>query len=362
VFVDGYRPGVTMGKHPAAAFRLLLPGGTTSVPEVRTRDFYFCPFNFDLGFTKILHATAQPICKIQTGNRTTYFFDNLGGVPQMSIPNLGFEVVRCSGEKLMAQGAFEFRFPHPGLDDALVLRGTNGQEAAIVILSPQQSREIWKGELSGAERVVVSDRNLVFDGQKLRILDERPGGIVSIFPAPPSISVGSAKLQSATDGLFQTYAIPSSPTEGATVLVEPGRKAGPARTIANGKAGVAEQPTDLDFEKAATWRIKLPHNVRNKAGWMLQIPYVGDVARIYLDGKLIEDNFFNGSAMELGLDRFGPAIWIGDLELKVLPLRDDAPIMIPNDPRPFGAGESGYVHLGEIRMVQTRDVSLDVSE
>jgi beta-galactosidase len=73
---------------------------------------------------------------------------------------------------------------------------------------------------------------------------------------------------------------------------------------------------------------------------LLEIRYTGDVARLYAGGELLMDNFFNGLPWRIGLKRYADALRRGPLELRILPLRADAPVFIPPSLRPadFGAG------------------------
>jgi hypothetical protein len=102
--------------------------------------------------------------------------------------------------------------------------------------------------------------------------------------------------------------------------------AGPAREIHFGRASdpVAEQPGDTDFAAAAVWRIALPPDLDLSADPILRVHYVGDVARVTLDGRLLTDDFYNGNVWEIGLRRHAPDIVRGDLRIAILPLRKDA--------------------------------------
>lgn len=101
------------------------------------------------------------------------------------------------------------------------------------------------------------------------------------------------------------------------------------RTISNGRAKVAEAPTDEDFNKAAVYTISnLPQGDARKDA-LLNISYRGDCARLYADGKLIDDNFYNGRPMQYGLWRLDPNCRA--LELRVLPLQKDMPIYFPRE-------------------------------
>ena len=107
------------------------------------------------------------------------------------------------------------------------------------------------------------------------------------------------------------------------------REAGPLRTITMGVNKVAEEPTDEDFEQAAVYRISVPNEAVTKYRRLLQIDYRGDVARLYCNGQLIADNFYNGRPMLFGLWRL-PA-GVTELELRILPLQENMPIYFPRE-------------------------------
>ena len=105
------------------------------------------------------------------------------------------------------------------------------------------------------------------------------------------------------------------------------KEAGAPRRITIGVNKVAEAPVDSDFETAAVYEISgLPEQRSNV---MLTINYRGDVARLYCDGKLIADNFYNGRPMLLGLWRLPENAQ--KLELKILPLQADMPVYFPEE-------------------------------
>lgn len=102
------------------------------------------------------------------------------------------------------------------------------------------------------------------------------------------------------------------------------------RTIALGVQKVAESPTDTDFLQAAVYSITVPQGSTTTASpQLLSIDYRGDCARLYADGKLIADNFYNGRPFLFGLWRLPTAT--RKLELRILPLQPDAPIYFPRE-------------------------------
>ena len=107
------------------------------------------------------------------------------------------------------------------------------------------------------------------------------------------------------------------------------KDASAARTISIGVNKVAEEPTDADFEQAAVYRIELPEETGQESHHLLSISYRGDVARLYANGQLIQDNFYNGRPMLYGLWRL-PA-GTKHLELRILPLQKDMPVYFPRE-------------------------------
>ena len=105
------------------------------------------------------------------------------------------------------------------------------------------------------------------------------------------------------------------------------KKAGTPRTITIGVNKVAEEPVDADFEQAAVYTITLPDVDRN--GLLLNIDYRGDVARLYADGKLIDDNFYYGRPFQYALWRLPKDC--RQLELRILPLQKDMPVYFPRE-------------------------------
>lgn len=106
-----------------------------------------------------------------------------------------------------------------------------------------------------------------------------------------------------------------------------------AREISIGKGRVAEEPEDSDFDAAAVYEIELP---ADRSG-LLSVEYVGDCARLYADGKLVDDNFYNGRAFCYGLWRLPEEC--KHLELRILPLQNGMPIYFPREADTSTVGE-----------------------
>lgn len=111
------------------------------------------------------------------------------------------------------------------------------------------------------------------------------------------------------------------------------KEAGPLRTITIGVNKVAEEPEDADFDNAAVYTIDLSDttkfNVQSSKLQVLDIDYRGDCARLYADGKFIDDNFYNGCHFQYALWRLPKGTT--KLELRILPMQKDEPVYFPRE-------------------------------
>lgn len=180
------------------------------------------------------------------------------------------------------------------------------------------------------EQIEGIPTEICVDGKTLRNL--KPGGTGK--PVYGNIYL----LDSETAGkLFLTEEKPAEPA--VPVVWTKLSEAGEPRQIRMGAQNVAEQPSDSDFADAAVYSIELP-DAASRDGRILQIGYRGDVARLYADGKLVADNFYNGRPFLLGLWRLPEECT--RLELRILPLQENMPVYFPREARAGEPGEEVY--------------------
>lgn len=299
VFVNNYQRLQPLPAKTNVQFKLNLPGGEFVFPAkpvtIPADAFFFWPFNLDLGGAKMIYATAQPICKSDDGNVRTIYFAETPGVKAEFV----FDPQTLSSSRA------DFENVKSSRDAAIKLKTKFGGEIRIVLLNEADSLALQK---EAAGRAVFA-------------MEQKPSTV--------------------------------------TVKTELLRPAGPAREIplSSGKSRIAIAPDDSDFTNAAVWKIKLPahwsaehrlglnrkvdSNTPGRCPALLRIRYIGDVARLTLNGRLIADNFYSGREFDLGLNRYVPEIFTGDLRLEILPLRKDAPIFLEPKAKPdFGTNET----------------------
>jgi hypothetical protein len=90
----------------------------------------------------------------------------------------------------------------------------------------------------------------------------------------------------------------------------------------------------------------------------LRVRYSGDVIRAYLGDKLIDDDFYNSRPFEIAPRRYGPVIYREGLVLKILPLREDAPIYLTDRSNLKFDDTHTALSLDGVDVIETREVRL----
>ena len=343
-----------------------LPPGSATFPSepvtVPSEGRFFWPFNFDLGHgLRLLWATAQPVCAADDGRTRTVFFAETPGISAEFAFSNDARVKVSSGKLIQREGHTLVVGVKPSRTGAMRISGSDGGMLQVVLLSDSDSLALWQGVFADRERLSLTRAGLVLDGQQLRLTSTNLDALtVGIYPAPTRVASNGKALGDKTDGVFHRFT-PRAP--GAVALkasFEQIQPAGPARDIPLGKIKqpVAAAPEDADFEKAAVWRIKLPADLDLTGDPLLRLDYIGDVARVMLNGKLVTDDFYNGRPFEIGLRRHAPEILNGDLQVAILPLRKDAPIYLAKEARPPSGNQPTVAALRGVALVPRYRVEL----
>jgi len=128
---------------------------------------------------------------------------------------------------------------------------------------------------------------------------------------------------------------------GDRISVVKTREEGPLRVIPIGVSGVPEQPSNEDFSRAAEWSLDIP-SVPDPENWFVEFSYRGDVARVYADDVLVQDNFWNGRTMQVRMtDLVGKKA-----KLYILPMPKDIPVYLQSEQRKILSEASGEYMLG----------------
>jgi beta-galactosidase len=330
LFINNHERAHHLPERKNFQVELKLTAGVLQVPRTPTNipaeAYPIWPVNLDLGGTVLRYATAQLLCKLDEP-RTYVFFAWPGIAPEFGFDDRDdISIESFTGHVTRDQNITYVNDITPGTEIAVRLRGRNGASFDILVLSREQALNLWKSPLAGKQRLILSPAGLYFDGNQVHVVARDPSWLKAGFlPALEHPPAGLARDNG--DGVFQVYSAHVTPVD-ANVKVQ---KLQDAEATALPKLGkeVAMAPDDSAFAAAARWTIDVPRPESiSPVSLFLQIDYEGDVARLYVNGKLLTDNFYNGTPWWIGMDRVPTGLW-DKLELRILPLHDHAPIYLP---------------------------------
>lgn len=243
VFINNYQRLTHLSAKEGVRFSVQVEGGEFLFPEVGMSiaegESCFLPFRWEIEGQVLDYATAQPLCR--QGN--TFFFMALSAACEYCFQGKHIVVER------------------PGLDSAFRIGALQ-----IVTLTKEQALHCYQDK----EQVYVARQDLYFKG----------GRVVS-YGNKPDLSYWKWNGEA-----FDFYPCLKTEEHGAVHI---------------------QSIDQLDFRSEHFWELEIG-DARQIKQWsiktdrcdgMLRIHYVGDVAQLYVEGKLIADAYYYGDAWEV---------------------------------------------------------------
>jgi hypothetical protein len=155
---------------------------------------------------------------------------------------------------------------------------------------------------------------------------------VQVFPCDDLAGGGASAFLSIDAGL-KGMSFPSIATEQLRESAQvPAPQMGPH--VAWRQRTVPMAPADAFYDTATRVRLTVPAEVPCDQGRvLLAIDYVGDAARLYADGVLVDDHFYDGETWWVGVDRFAREGRWPKLEVAILAADPEAPIFLEEPAR-----------------------------
>jgi hypothetical protein len=217
--------------------------------------------------------------------------------------------------------------PEPGKETVLRVIGKNGRGVRILLLTEVQAEQFWRVSLNGEDAVLLSPADVFADTDGIHFRSVEPSRLSASFFAP-----GGAEKPARELWQEQAWTVEPRKIDFELKLSRAAATRPPIRFAANIEGRdrpMPLAPDESDFAGAAAWSLKIPAQPMNGISDVyLRIRYAGDVARLSLDGRLLDDDFYNGRTWEIGLKRFLPESFGKKLEIGILPLPHKAPIYL----------------------------------
>jgi hypothetical protein len=252
-----------------------------------------------LGGVILRYATAQPLTILQSAEETHYFFFAVEGVrPEYAFETVGLPgLAGETGESLsLAQGLL-IR-PQPGLERSFSFTTPDGRGVRITTLARHEAEHAWQGSAWNAERLVISEADVFFAEGGVDLRTEEPETTLAVFPAlqalPQPRGLAVTRMNSPAGAAFSSFHLAAAAHSPAFHL-EP----------------CSEHKYLLSFP---------PDLLEGLEDAFLHIEYAGDTCGAFINGRLVADNYNNGTPWRIGLKRFLPELLAHGLLLKFRPL------------------------------------------
>ncbi|MGA2889658.1 MAG: beta-galactosidase [Terracidiphilus sp.] len=337
LFVNNYVRKLEMPQRLGFQARIKLLSGTVDLPhtpiDVPANSHFIWPLNLDLGVGRLDYSTAQLLSRLENDDETTYFFFAIPGLRTEFAfdPGSVASVVAASGSVILSDNIILVKNVVPGKESVLQVAGKNGRKVRILLLTEAQAEQFWRvsfgGQLANQDTVLLSPADVFAgdDGVHLRSID--PSRITASFFLPEgqrdnphalwreqTVEIQPRKID--FEWRCSREAVARLPTRMASHVEGRDRP-------------MPLAPENADFAGAAAWSFKVPaQSMAGLSDIYLRIHYAGDIARLSLDGRLLDDDFYNGRPWEIGLKRFLPESFGKSLEVSVFPLPRKAPIYL----------------------------------
>lgn len=252
------------------------------------------PINAPMADATLVYATAQPLMRWRDGEVTHWVMARLDGVDAHLCVE-GIDEPKIPGAEIRAKGdAWSIT-----LHDArrVSLRTDRGARIEITFLSERDSRDAWKVRLGDRRHLAVCPVELWQSGDALHFRSHESEPVALWFEPSftGSLSSGGRTLSPSLDeGMFTfKMAAPSLPEIDVT--------AKPVDEIPAGDADYAFKPAG----PVKAWQIELGAiDWTQVSDVRLRLAYVGDMARLYLNGALVADNFWCKPSWDVWLKRW----------------------------------------------------------
>jgi hypothetical protein len=373
LFANNYVRNYTMPAHKAAQFEVHLPGEVLRIPnrpiDIPSGAYFIWPFHFMIGNVDLRYSTAQLFTRLENPGETTYYFAASRGIPpEFAFSAAGVQSVKASSGTVRTENGVTYVDGiEPGVDGCIELAAKNGMHTRLVVLNADEAERAWKVRLDGSERLLITAADVAVQGDGSVHLHSRGNNHFQFILTPPPSTMlsGNAPLTQTASGAQSISFAAELPQRNLTADVKQLRPAGEALPVKLApppnwrSSGVAQAPAEHDLPQAAKWSVTLPQEDLNGLSEIfLDIRYTGDLARLVSNGKLLDDDFFNGLDWNVGLQRFLNHKKSNSFELSILPLRRDAPVYFEV---PGGVDFGSYgqtVHLESVKLIPEYDLSL----
>ena len=333
LFLNNHVRGLDMPGHKRVQIRLQLPSGPMLIPtrpvNVPAGSYFVWPVNMDLDGLRLRYSTAQPFCRMVSGQTVLYVFFAIPGIsPEFSFAPDALTSSRVNeGIKSESSNQMLVSGIEPSGRAVVEEDLPTGKKLQVVVLTRKQAESATRISLGDGDHLVLSSQEVYSNGRSMTLRAiAQPDFYFSVWPSLPLAQGSNLRVEpQPDDGIFKTYRVLGIPrTVLASLTPEQSVKPHPVSL-----SDPATVPSAADIEAAPRWRVSLPRDAFvGMSDLFLKVEYQGDIARLSAAGHLLTDDFYNGMPWCIGLKRFQRQVESGPLEITIVRWRDRSEVIL----------------------------------
>lgn len=320
LFFNNYVRGASMPARPGFQIQIHLRSQNLQIPNrpitLPSGAYGIWPVNFNLHGHNLIYSTAQLFKHARLQGKNFYFFFAIPGItPEFALAaseHPRFPARHVTGTQ--RHGVLYLRC-HAGNSPVVITLPHS--PVRIVLLSRSAAEQIWT--VDGSPDLVRTPDQYYSGHATLHLLSNgNPGFRFGLLgpDIPPSLT----PIHTSPGDLFRSYTerVKSAQPKLSVTFLHSARPL--TLSAAQQMRPVPFAPTGKDFSHAAAWTIHVSWpSDSDLSNVFLNIRYTGDVARLYSGKRLLDDNFWNGTAWQLGVQPWKALIGKKPLRLLILP-------------------------------------------
>jgi hypothetical protein len=285
-------------------------------------------------------ATAQLLTRIGDDEGDLVVLASTEGIP--------VEIVLGDGTAVDLPAA-------PGPDCRIDLPGVR-----LLVLDEASANRLYRLDLAGRDRLVLSDAPVWADGGDLVVQTETARVHIAVLPALDLDADGAVLDGPRAQGLWRSWAL-TAPDAGPVPLAVEHRPAhGPAPAPRRG-GPLRRLSAPSDYSNAAAVHIDVPSEAIAADRTLLRLEWTGDTGRAYVGDRLVSDHFWHGRAWDIDLTPHREAVAEHGVRLELLPRRRATGVWVDPSVRDAPDGitidAATAVRVAKIRLSAVKELS-----
>jgi hypothetical protein len=209
LFGTNYYRGTRKPEQKNMQFKINLNGETLQFPSkpvnIPDSSTFIWPFNFMINNIVLKYATAQPLCKIDQKDRSDWFFiQNFGIQPELCFDASSIKLIESNSGKInKINNQYIITGLIPGITNFIKIINTEGKEQHIIVLSFEESDQVWLFNSNGNKQLFISDANLYLNNNMLHVYG--PGNKMKVIQLSDNSQIKGMDAKTEMIGNYKQY-------------------------------------------------------------------------------------------------------------------------------------------------------------